>query len=328
MIDEQIKSVREPLREAYRSVLAPETTYIRKETIELEETADQDPWFPSERTGSLIDDIHTFELVFIDDGSDLDLIFDDLVRSVNIGLVLMGQEVSRRKKPQLIILTTESRRFYIIEPNDLKRGISLLQKILTERRVKIWTTNGLYEADCLNQYYGIKLLGTQARCCTGLHINLMRIMKPLPNYADRMLSMYPPAAIRASRVRNQDMSLESYEELAMIWLDADPSDLYCDKKQFIHLNVRPLDLTAMNLIKKRCCLVLKLAQELTYYTNVELNAMNTNTINCLAFTKNSTLRLKLREEIKDCESKGIASVQYFAHLNGIFATNRESEGEM
>lgn len=315
MIEDQICSLKEPLRNAYQNIVQPEVKYVRKETIDLERTADKDPWFPSEQTGRLIHGHHKIEIILIDEQIDIVKVHQDLVRCIDIGLVLMGPEISRRQKPHLIVLTTEEK-YYVIDPNDVKRGITMLTKLLKEPEVSIWTTNGLYEADCLFHHYGIKLEGSRAKCCTGLHVHLMRVLKPFPYNADKMLAMYPMRALEASRRPN--MRLESYENLASIWLDAKHVDLSSDTNQFIHLQTRPLDLTAINLIKKRCCLVLSLARELRYYSNIELGAMNKNILHSLTYTKELQRKI-LREEIKRCESRGIASIQYYAHLNGVFA---------
>lgn len=318
-MNDQLDSVLNPIRSAYERLVAPEVTYIKKELIDLQETADSHTWMPSEEIASIIPRWHQTQVISIDKEFDIVEMHRHLMSVKEIGLVIMGKNISRHTKPDCIVIVTEAIH-YVIDPNDKERGIALLTNLTREPELVIWTTNGYQEADCLFHNYGIDLSNSRARCCSGLHMHLMRILRPFPARSNRMLSMYPRRALEKSR--DVHRTIPSYEELCSIWLDIEASDLRYDQRKLIHLKVKPLSETARNLIRKRCCLVLDLARMLLKYIYREAHAMNSNIVHLLPegfHGKNSEPMVrKLRDEIRESEAEKIANSQYFAHLNGIF----------
>lgn len=324
---DQILALQPAYRAAYQDIVGPEkVTYVSLKDVVLNNNADSEPWRPE----SVLERLHNFDSIqieLIDDKTNLNLVRQDLITNKDIGLVLLGRSVSRYTKPQLIVITTNDR-LYAIEPSD-NRAMKFLENRLYEPNLTFWTTNGVHEAACLKHQFGINLLklahtGTKsnARCCTGLHVHLFKVIEKIPKEFKSSCLFFPERAKHLKVAR-----LETFENLVEIWLDIPKTDIIYRPDQLEHLAVKPLGLTASNIIKKRCVLVRELAMTMSAYATIELDIINKNVIDCLKCCNNQ-LRNALRKVIKDSEAKGFAHFQYFAHYSGIVGGTKLSERQV
>lgn len=315
MFQDQIAAWNPIYRDAVQSILQQNnsTTYVAQEALDLERSADTELWIPSETIQDYIKNFNNIEIELITEKTDLSEVKRRMARDKDIGLVLLGHHIDRQHKPLLIVFTTDDK-FYVIDPNDVNRGIQFL-KVQIERNdsdITFWTTNGLREAECLYYNYSITLHGSRAKCCTGLHIHLMKVLSHIPLRATPSIEFYPPKALRQAKKPPQ---LERFERLVDIWLDVDKQDIYYDMSQLVHLRIRPLNVTAINLIKKRCILVRKLAECLKYFALVELRLMNSNIFDTLTYINKGAQKTICRE-LKKSDDDQVPHIQYFAHLDG------------
>lgn len=292
------------LHPALEEELKLSSAYVRKDALELELTADDLAWQPCDIIRGQVDDFDKIEVELIDKDTKLSNVRQNMLESEDIGLIVMGSTIHRHSRPSLMVLATKDKLF-VIDPDDLEKGVQFLRLILNDPRLQFYTTNGIQESDCLFHNYGINLAATQARCCTGLHIQIIRAMQCMP-IAGRLYFTWP-ALVRCGR----RVQIESFDELVEIWLDINKEFISIDAKQLAHLKTRPLDLTATNLIKKRCVLVRSLAKRLEYYSWTEFQTMSNNSFMRL-IRPNSD---KLREAILMGKESKEVDVGYFAHLN-------------
>lgn len=284
-----------------------EITYVTKEQLELQKCADTEPWEPSSYVKELVPNIEDVEIEIISDKTDLNSLNKKLQSEKTVGLVVLGQVVHRKSKPDLIVITTKSK-LYAIEPNDTSRGIQFLKLKLMDKSVHFWTSNGLNEADCLYHNYGIDLSRSSADCCTGAHIHMMRFMKYLP---DAALLPYPPTAMQRCK---SPIMIESFERLVEIWLDINKDEIHYEPVQVSHLSSRPLSLTAINVIKKRCTLLLPLVDSLTRYSWLECHMMSESTFNRLVVGNEETRR-RLQDWMQQRRDSDEPDCGYYQHMN-------------
>lgn len=305
----QLEACAPHFRDAFKAIVDPEIQYYRQTDLELAESADKEPWMPSQFILGYQPGLCSMPVCMLDDTIDHDALLSDFARLGHVGLVLMGQNVTRRKRPAVIVLSTYEA-FYVIDP-DYKKGIQFLDTCLRDDRLSFWTTNGFHESNCLLEQFNISLLGTRAKDCLGLHLTMMKVIDTLKNTLYQ--KKYPARAIAQAC---RPLRLEPFDRLIYIWLDVPPGDsVFCPPNQLAHLSQRPLNLTAVNLIKKRCCLVLLLAESLMSFAKLESREMNYNIIKSLTSMKSDTIR-KMRQYIKNCEKKKRLVKTYFAHLDG------------
>lgn len=315
MFQEQIDAYAPQLREAFKAVAGQsEAKYYKQEDLNLASSADTCPWDPSRDVRCYVENIDIVQVQLIhDDSTDLDAILNRFIDQGNIGLILMGPNVTRFKKPALIVLTTNDV-YYAIDPN-FNKGIKFLDQCLRDERLTIWTTNGFHESNCLLKQFNISLLNSQARDCLGVHMHLMKIIKCLSTCEFR--AHYPERALHHAK---RSLRLENFDKLIYVWLGIDDMEnIHCNVGQLGHLTQRPLNLTATNLIKKRCALVLRLAECLMYYAKLEHNVINNNVINTLVQMKHSNCEdgaLKyMRKYISREETNKTPIKAHFAHLD-------------
>lgn len=254
-------------REAVKEILDPQVTYTTQQELNLAKLADEGAWEPSENILSLVPHAKRVDVQIIGPQTDLNALDEDLLEQGAAGIVVMGPYIGRKSKPSLIILVTELK-YYAIDPDDDEIGIKFLKLKLQEKKVKFWTTNGLNEADCLNRHYDINLMEANATCCTGLHLYMMKNIFHWPT-PRRM--MFSPAVVKRCIGK---FCLERFGDLVEMWLDIDAEEIEFNPAQLIHLSTRPLSQTAINLIRKRCTLVLPLARALDYESYSDVRAIS------------------------------------------------------
>lgn len=305
--------------------LGESNNYMSRLTVEQLKTEDKEKWSPPERIREHVVNCDDIDIQMIDSSIKLTDVDCHLRQCGRVGLVLMGPNIGRYSRPLLIILTTECK-YFIINPGDINHGIQFLKNQLENQDsgVTFWTTNSLKEAECLYHNYGIRLLNSQARCCIGLHLGLMRVLKYIPNrHLSNFRHIWPTEALQASR---WPPKIEPFERLVQIYLTVDRKDIQYDAAQYIHLNSRPLNLTAKNLIMKRCILVSRLAECLDFYSTTEFRRMNYNVLKCFRGINDKDLIRRLENIMikrqKDKCSQGVgrttsiepASPIYYEHL--------------
>lgn len=248
-------------RDAVRELHHGENRVVYKTDydIMLEETAEHKAWIPNENIVYYVQNAHEIDIEFINDTTDLNELAKKFVREGMVGIVLLGKPINRFTVPKLIVLTT-SDKFYIIDPTDTNRAMLFLRFKLQDKRVRFYTTNGVNENDCLYHRYGIDLGSSNAICCTGLHLFMMRYLKSITKSRQ---FIYPPKA-RFKSFNPRKYRLESYEDLVDIWLGISKEHISYRNQHLEHLTCRPLNQTAINVIKKRCMLVLALAANLEF----------------------------------------------------------------
>lgn len=293
------------------SLINPKYVYTTQEDLILEETADQCIWEPSKHIKQLVPNLKDIEIELITDQTDLNVVNAALTKERTIGLVLLGSVIQRSCKPLLIVITTKDK-YYAIASSDLERGVKFLKLKLTDEKLKFCLSNGLNESDCLYHNYGINLLDEKNKaevvCATGLHISMMESMRRRPRSCG--LEMYPIKAYLKSR--NKNIHIESFDQLVEIWLDINKDDFSFNKNQYAHLLKRPLSVTAVNIIKKRCALVTKLATTLEFYNWLEVKIMSDNTYKLLSSTQREHRETILNVLERNYE-KGEVDIRFFLH---------------
>ena len=274
-------------------------SYINKDDIDLDLVADTSAW---DEFGS-----SKVEVELIGRETSLNQVYKKLLEQDMVGLVLMGPSIHRKSKPSLILLTTDDR-IFAIDPDDTKRGIEFLRISLLRKEIQFWTTDGLNEADCLYHNYGIDLTDAKANCCSGLHIHMMQTLSHLPSAATLK---YPLLAVQKSRGR---IRIEKFESMVEIWLDINRKDIFFDSSQLAHLKTRPLGLTAINIIKKRCILVRPLVRTLDDYSWMEARIMSQMTFDRLT-NCDKPIREALLQAMEKSSERGEADIAYYAHLD-------------
>lgn len=301
-------------RAAIDEVTRKESDYYRRSDLELGGTEDLGPWIASGEVKRYVPNLDEIEIEMIDKNSDFDDLEGKFVHFRDIGLILMGRNISRSTKPSLIVLTTPEK-YYVIEPNDYDHGIKFLGDLLKNPELKLWTTNGLDEADCLHHQYNLTLHKSSARCCLGLHLHMMKILSRMPDM--ETLPIYPEKAFKLSR--QQSNYLVSYTKLLWIWLDLEgTSELEFNPDQLAHLTRKPLNQTAINMIKKRCSLVCILSEYLRFYARRELDIMNTNVMTSLQKLPIGPTKNVMRRMMRRDERVGVVNDVYLSYLDGAF----------
>lgn len=302
-----------PFREAVKELsdARKDIIYASQSKVDLENCADEENWVPGEQILELVPDADKIQVVLLEETSSLNDVHNKLRSARNVGLVLMGETINRKSKPSAILLVTKGT-FYVIDPDYLK-GIQFLKAKLEDREIAFWTTNGINEADCLYHNYNIDLTKTRAQvnCCSGIHMHLMDLLKASSkawSYAN-----YPICAVERSR---GDILIEKYEKLVQFWLDIYGEEYYFGREQLGHLNVRPLTRTAINIIKKRCILVVPLFETLNHYSWLEVKRMSQNVYNTLTDCCDAA-RERIIKAIADSKVEGVVECSTYAHLNGI-----------
>lgn len=293
-----------------KSQTTAEYRQLRK--INLERTADLDIWRPSEYVLEANPNIENAQIELITSNTDLNLINIAWRREGTLGLVVLGPVIHRKSKPYLIIVTTRHK-YYAIDPKGARKGLEFLRLKLRDHDIKFYLTNGLYESDCLYHNFDMDLTLANATCCTGLDVSLMQSMRNKPPSA---LQMFPQYAVANSR---RPTIINKFEKLVETWLDIFKEDIAFHPDQLEHLLERDgddnLNLTATNVIKKRCGLVLALADKLEYYNWLEISIMSSKSFNCL-------LRCgpRVQKHIYMNLKEGDCASIFFTHYNGFFNT--------
>lgn len=301
-------------QEAVRELTQEKATYVTKEDIELQKTSDPEPWEPSAEIKLVLPKSGNIEVLLVGKDVELMSVHNHLVAQKHLGLVLLGPVISRKSEPLLIIITTKTI-LYVLDPND-ENSMMFLKTMLARNDLRFYTTNGLEDADCLYHNYGIDLSseGAQVTCCAGIHVYLMRLMR---SYPPTVMDMFSNRASSCSR--RSEVKIEKFTDLIEMWLDIAKEEVQFGKEQLIHLNIRPLTMTARNIIKKRCILVLPLAMEMERLSLLEAGIMSRNAFDLLISSSsdiNSKLRQFTIERFKQAREEGRgAHVGYYNHLD-------------
>lgn len=300
-------------QEAAEEVMRDRTIYVTKDDLELFKTADSDIWEPSAEILEISPDLGKIEVKLVDKQMSLQKLNDHFYDQKLLGLVLLGEVISRKKEALLIIVTTD-KTLYVFDPR-YERAMRFLKLKLHDKALTFYTTNGLEEADCLYHTYGIDLSSEQAtkiKCCTGMNVHLMKLLRSYPYPLKDTYSFI--AQERSSRL----IKVEKFEELVEMWLDIFKKDIRFDKEQLVHLNTRPLSMTANNIIRKRCVLVLPLAMKMEEISLLEAQVMSRNTFDILlsCSLKDKSLRKIMINGIKrERDKNNGAHVGYYNHLD-------------
>lgn len=279
-----------------------------KADADLASSSDSAPWRPSNEILEIFPDAYEMEVELIEESTNLNSVNEHLVDEKRIGLVIMGTKIDRSCKPALIVLTT-SVRFYAIDPEDELRGIKFLKMKLNDPQLEFWTSNCYAESDCLYHNYGIELRKLNAKSCVGLNLTLMKKMAFLSESARKV---YPPGASRQCR---WPLRLESFEELVRMYTYVDRYDIKFDESQLAHLKKRPLNLTAINVIKKRCILVLAVARNIIHALDNEKNRLSWTMFNRLKEVhRNPLLKPILVKQYELAVQSGKADHISFSHF--------------
>lgn len=292
--------------------IAQETTkvsYVSKDDIELQNTADHEPWIPCSYIEELVPGSANITIELLTKNvSSLNNINLDLREAKDVGIVIMGP-LHRKLRPALILLTT-GKKIYAIDGNDMDYGITFFRIKLTDDKISFWTTNGVQEAESLYHNYSIDLSQhNNVNCCTGLHVSLMQTMRRRPR---PILELYPNLATLRTRTRIQ---IERFGSLVEKWLDISEEDFHFDSAKLIHLASRPLNLTAQNIIKKRCLLVRPLAQTLNHCIWKEPRVMSKNSFRALTLGEEDDIQLTIRKLIEKYQNRGEAHLTFYMHLD-------------
>lgn len=282
--------------------------YVTKQTIDLDATPDLGPWNPSQTIRDLVPTFDDIQIVLIDRDTNLNEIKKIFTKSKTVGLTILGHAVSRNCLPLMICLSTDNV-IYALDPT-YEKGIKFLRLQMKNPALTFVVPVGLEESDCLYHNFGIDLTVSNADSCSAKHTRLMEVMRHLPDSC--LQALYPNEAIRRCR---QKLVVERFETVASIWLGVDKSELYYDAMQLNHLKTRPLSMTALNIIKKRCILVRCVYDTLSNYVWREFEAMNTTTKHMLDDLSEHVKSLAL-ESAEDEVNSNIAGVSYYLHLDG------------
>lgn len=300
-------SMKAAINEVYNENTA---TYRTERDIVLDSVADSEPWQGNEFIRKLVPNFDSIKVVLLSSARDYS--FNDVNKNLRandgpIGLILLGS-FDRRTKPALIVLTTENV-IYALDP-DFQPNIDLLKGKLDDRSLEFWTTNGLRESECLSHKHAINLLECESKvkCCTGVHLHLMTRMS-VSTLPARL--MYPRTARNECNKRPR---IERFEKLVDIWLDINQHEIYYDRSAIPHLASRPLNVTAINIIKKRCILVRPLAKALNRACWLETRAMLKNTFYRLLDCDSKTEEL-VRDEMHKCQANKEVDIGYYLHLD-------------
>lgn len=299
--------------------------YQNKNDVELNRVADEESWNPSEHIQALASNAKTVSVELVNQDTDLTILTKEMRETRDIGVVVMGNNIGRHSKPSLIVLTTE-KKLYAFDTNVEKCIMFLSVKLMSKakpeqaakaRQHKYYFTDILNEADCLYHNYSINLgieenVLKKIQCCSGLHIHLMQNLEYKPDAV--LLSLYPPTIRAKVRGYGRKIRVEKFEKLLELWLDVEKSEIDYQAAQLPHLNTRPLSLTAVNIIKKRCLLVRPLAKVLEHYHMLEIitmsNCMYTYLIGCSDKVRRDLIRERL-----DAKEKGKASIGFLTYLD-------------
>lgn len=229
--------------------------YYSKADADLADCADPGPWQATRKVLEYFPNADSMEVTLIDDQTDLNKVNQQLLQQKRIGLIVMGTKIDRSCKPALIVLSTAAT-FYAIDPEDELRGMRFLKMKLNDSKLEFWTSNCYAESDCLYHNYGIELAKVNAKSCVGVNLTMMKKLAVITQCAR---NAYPPGAANNWR---RPLKLEHFDDLISMYSNVDPDDLKFDPKQLAHLSKRPLSQTAVNVIKKRCIMVLVVARSL------------------------------------------------------------------
>lgn len=295
-------------KEAAKILSKKDPVYQTVEDVHLSNTKENELWEPDDNIHRFVDNFSEIQVVLINEKYKARVpqeTFDKVLKERSAGLILMGPIIDRENKPHLIILATKYV-YYAIDPNDAY-GIGFIWKLMGEQGFRFYMSNLLQEADCLRHVYKMDLedptkVKAEISCATGLHIYMMQVLRYM---SEACASKYPYSAWRKSK---DPARILSFYELVDIWLRVDSDQLRSDHNQLIHLTQRPLTIAAINMIKKRCCLVSQLNQALDYYTMVEFwwaSELTNNTLTLCNYRIANDLTKELSSEliIRDDTSK-------------------------
>lgn len=242
--------------------------FVTKQTLDLVRSADTTDWQAPESILKVVPNLADLKLVILDSSyarswHKLTAFKECFTVETNVGLVVLGKHIGRFHKPGLIAIVTSTTIFAIdLMDESHVMFIDLLNDRIKDENSSItfWTTQGLQEADSLLNNYNISLNNAN-RCydCQSMHASILQ-------YVNKQTTMirncYPePIPIKAK----SKIMLEDWKSLIEIWLNIPQNDIAYNLCQLDHLHKRPLSLTAFNVIKKRCCLVMPLAGKLAQY---------------------------------------------------------------
>lgn len=255
--------------------------FVTQRQIDLKRSADSEPWKP---------ELNVQVVLISSEKSNLAAVSMHLTKSENVGLVILGKTVSRYRMPSLIALVT-SDIIFVFCPKD-EQCVDLLRIKLQETDICFWTTQGMNEADCLLHNLNIDLTKTkQCNDCQALHALLMNILK---YESDASRSKYP---ILAQIESKKEIVTEDWQKLVKIWLDIDPQEIAYDSYQLDHLETRPLTQTGLNIIKKRCFLVLNLAGCMNKYLWQDFKILSASYHRRLSLIENKNLYNLIRNNL-------------------------------
>lgn len=302
----------EPYVEAFKSLNEDKTVYQAEQEIHLNNTADTEPWEPDTLIRGALPNFDQIEVKFVK--GEKDTTYNEINKKLReakgiIGLDLLGPSIDRFSTPLLITLTTEYA-IYAFDPND-EKSIKFLDYKLSDSKLEFWLVNGLHESDCLYHKLNINLMKAQARIksCCGVHMQLMEKMSRLTEPAR---FMFPDLAhVECWKKRAK---IERLEKLVETWLDIPERSLYFNKSSLLHLKSRPLNLTATNILKKRCALIRPLAQTLSDACWAEARAMSRLTFSRL-LNCDDELKLEIARHMRENIIKKQVDIGYIMHLN-------------
>lgn len=293
--------------------------YIELKKVQLAKSADDAKWEPSDYIRKVVKNIDSIKVELMDENTDLNRVDQALCYQGELGLVLLGPSIGRNSHPYLIIITTNTV-YYAIDPEGPKKLLGYLWMKLNDKKLKFYLSNGLNESDYFYHRIGdyiksnqFDLANTNASCCSGLDISLMESMKNKP---DSALTMYPEIAVKRSK--RASPLIEKFENLIETWLYISKEDISFNADQLEHLKERDsnnnFNLTAINVIKKRCSLVLPLANALEYYNWIEISIMSDNSFKSIT-TGNQEVKRQMKNCMKAAKRLGKVDAIFFTHYH-------------
>lgn len=282
-------------RGAFKALALQQSTYTSEDDRRLERTREAGEWVPHKHVIQYVPNLPEVEVVMITRETSIKDLGKSIEEEGEAGLVLMGPSIDRFSMPHLIILTTQWK-YVVIDPKDRMIGLKFLKVLLRTPGFKIFMSNLYNEADCLHHQLGIVLSDSKTYkaeiiCCTGTHVHMMQFMRHMD---EACTYKYPASAGQKSRERFA--KFEKFHDLVEYWLDVHMKHIEFDPEQLIQLTIRPLSVTAKNVIKKRCCLVVSLNKVLEHFSQIEFEFSSELVYNVFSLC-NANVAKDLRDEL-------------------------------
>lgn len=302
------------------------SSYKTNHDIQLDTIADDDEWIPSIYITDLVRNFKDIKVELITRETIKETTFKEINNDLRnpdnlvVGLIVLGNNLLH-EKAYLILLTTISK-IYAFDPY-FDKGITFLKMKLDDIRIEYWLSNTIEETSYFLNKLDVDLSDKKhVKSCEAVHVHIMETIKRLPEPARHLYS--PQARLEARK----HIRLLEFEKLVEIYLDINKEDVFYDKNKLPHLSSRPLNLTALNIIKKRCILVRDVAKSLSDVNQMELRAMHKIVYGRLLRCTSEQVRNIVESEMKKCkEGKDLVDTEYFVHLSAGFNFVQDSDSE-